>query len=731
MELQAVTGQLYIVDGEVQAAPGTAVPGVLAQPAPAKAARGRERDFLLAHLTLTGQPEETAELAQELLNSISRRFYQSTGSVTAALRRAIIEINEALLRLNLSGSGIAHEGAVSCAVFRHGELFTLQAGEGLALLGHNFGIERLPPADPDRVTPLGRSSGIDFRYYHHRIQPGDMLLLADPRIAHLPPRAFTPALVDTEIELGLNELVDLIGADSARLLLVEFCEDVPVDLPEVAPPTRRPDQAPVTVQQATPLREREARPQSPIPALRPQPERPSSRTAVGQPIQARVDVEIAARKATSQAAMGLSRLTGWLAELLARLRPPPAPANEAPAGWTIPVLLTLVIPVVVAVVVTSVYLERGRVQRLAEVKIQMTQDLALAEQAGDEAEARQHYSAVLVLAQEAETQLRPGDGDVARLRSQALAQLDRLDGVSRLAARPFHVYEESIDLRAVVLRESFEGGVYTLDGANNSIYYHETDESYLNATVETPQRLLFGGQAIGSHVVGDIIDVMWRPQGRAVSRDGLAMLESNGALVTFYPNLADTRAVRLGLASEWVAPVAISSFDERLYVLDIGARQIWRYFPDGDGFVTNDSDRALAFTEDPGLEQAVDLGIYNEDGSLVLLYGDGRIRYYDTRSSRIQWDETTLLQNGLITPLVQPTAVEIVGRGLNSSIFVADAGGGRIVQISRGGRVLAQYRATDESGLELFTGISDFAVAETPLRIFVTAGNTLYVATQE
>jgi hypothetical protein len=209
------------------------------------------------------------------------------------------------------------------------------------------------------------------------------------------------------------------------------------------------------------------------------------------------------------------------------------------------------------------------------------------------------------------------------------------------------------------------------------------------------------------------------------------MLDSNGALITYYPNLADTRAVPLGLASEWVAPLAISSFDERLYVLDIGARQIWRYFPDGDGFVTNDDERVLAFTEDPGLEQAVDLAIYNEDGSVVVLYGDGRIRYYDTRSSRIQWDEATLLQNGLITPLVQPTAVEIVGRGLNSSIFVADAGGGRIVQISRGGRVLAQYRATDESGRELFTGITDFAVAETPLRIFVTAGNTLYVATQE
>lgn len=735
MELQAVTGQLYIVDGQTQEGQGATVPGLLAQPGPGKAARGRERDFLFVHLTLTGQPQETAALAQELLNTISRRFYDSTGSVTAALRRAIVEVNETLLRLNLGGDDVPREGAITCAVFHQGELFTLQVGEALAMLGHNFGIERLPPADPPRLTPLGRSSGIDIRYYHHRLQAGDMLLLADPRIAHLPPRTFIPALVDTEVELGLSELVDIVGSDSARLLLVEFTEDLPLDLPDAAPLNKPATQAPIVIPPAAPRRQPEQ--SAPLVSLarRPQPQRPPAQTSVTQPVlpgPAAIDVEVVARKATSQAAMGLSRFTAWLAELLARLRPPAPAAGEQPSGWTVPVLLAILIPVLVAAVVTGVYLERGRIQRLAQIKIEMAQNLGLAEQAGeDQAQARQYYAAVLALAEEAETQLRPGDGDVARLRSQALAQLDRLDGVTRLAARPLYEYDQGVELTAVTLREGLEGGIFTLDAAGGSIYYHETGESYLNLLSEEPLRPLFGGQAIGSYVVGNVIDIMWRPQGQAVTREGLAVLDGKGALVTFYPNLADTRAVPLGLASEWVAPVAITTFDERLYVLDVGARQIWRYFPDGDGFVTNDSDRTLAFTNDPGLEQAVDLAIYSEDGSLALLYGDGRIRYYDTRASRIQWDEATLLQSGLITPLVQPTAVKIVGRGLNASIFVADAGGGRIVQISRGGRVLAQYRALDSSGRELFAGITDFAVAETPLRIFVTAGNTLYVATQE
>jgi hypothetical protein len=446
-----------------------------------------------------------------------------------------------------------------------------------------------------------------------------------------------------------------------------------------------------------------------------------------------VNVEVTARQATSQAAMGLARFTGWLAELLTRLHPPRPPVNEAATGWAFPVLLAIVIPLIVAIVVSSVYLQRGRVRRFAEIKVEMGQNMALAEEAGDNAElSRQHYDEVLRLAIEGET-LRPGDSEISRLRQQALANLDRLDGITRLVAQPYYTYGETVNLAAVVLREGLNGGIYTLDSANSQVYAHDTDESYLNLTTTEAQQILFRGQAIGNHIVGSIVDIMWRPRGSAVSRDGLAMLDSSGALVTYYPSFADTRAVPLGLASEWQFPVAFTSFNERLYILDIGAQTIWRYFPDGDGFVQNEDERTLVFSSDhdPELDKAVDIAIYSEDGSLAVLYGDGRIRYYDTRSGRVQWDETHLLQNGLTIPLVAPTAVELVGRGLNASIFVADRGSGRIIQISRGGTVLAQYRASGENGQELFNNITDFTVAETPLRIFVTAGNNLFVASQE
>ncbi|WP_420632350.1 hypothetical protein [Candidatus Leptofilum sp.] len=741
-ELQAVTGQLYIVDGVMQAVEANAaVPGILVHPPPNKATRSRSRDFLFVHLTLSGGMGETAVLAQDLLDLISQKFYATSGSLTAALRGAIMAANQTLLQRNLTGQEATREGGITCAVLRQDELFTLQAGETLALLGHNFGIERLPPRQLDHITPLGRTSGLDIRYAHHRLQSGDLMLLADPRLSHLPTDDFNEALVDTDIESGLDALIDTVADESARLLIIEFNDDSLLDLPDVVVP--RPREGQVIAPTPQPRRDPEAmtlpvasserRPQ-PIREGQPASARDNIRTL---PAVDRQQVETTARRAGSQAALGLSTFTAWLVDLLSRLRPPrtaePIQEEEEPTSLTWPILIAILIPILIAVIVSGVYLERGRSQRLSEIQTEMSQLISLADQVGaDSAQARQYYNDALALAVEAETEVRPGDGTVAQLRTTARQRLDVLDDVTRLSTRPYYEFSEGTALTHVELRDGFNGGIFILDKGNGLVYEQETDESYLNPLTLEPEARLFNGQAVGSGVVGSVIDIFWRPAGSAVSRDGLAILDSNGALLTYQPNLGSTFAVPLDLASQWQAPIAIATFDERLYILDIGARVIWKYFPNGDDFIANADDRTIFFSDEPELNQVIDFDIFSQDGGLVLLYRDGRIRYYDTRSGRLEWDETDVLANGLLTPFVAPTSVEIVGRGLNASIFVADPGSGRIVQISRPtGQVLAQYRATAPDGSELFSQISDFAIAETPLRIFVTTEQTLYLAVQE
>lgn len=728
MDLQAVTGQLYTIDGKVQETPK--VPGLLAQAPPAKAVRGRARDSLFVHLSLTGRAAEYQNLAQDLLDRISDRYYKTPGSVTATLRQAILEANQLLLNYNLSKTGPAREGAITCAVLRGSELFVVQAGEALALIARNFGLERMPPQNQQPVTPLGRTAGLDLRYYHNWLETGDMLLLADPRVVHLPAEELKPALVDSTVEDSIPYLTRLLEGETARLLVVEFSDETPIGIPETVAPVARPGRRAQTEASSElspparqPLRASDTRDQAAESGERRTPTLPDVHLPTAD------DLEYTARQASSRTALGLSRVVEWFARFMQRLRPAAgdsAQEEEESGGWALAAIIAILVPLIVGLVIGGVYIQRGRVARVAEIRTEMQQALALAEEQETEDQAREHYLHTLNLAAEAEL-LRPGDGPVTQLRAQALEALDRVDDVTRLTAEALYEYDESSNIAAATLRDGLNGDFYTLDSANNRVLAHETEEDYVTSADLNPEEVLFGGQAIGTHIVGEMIDMAWRPGGTQVANEGVAVLDGRGALLTFHPGFSNVRAVPLGLASEWTSPVAIAQFNERLYVLDPGAGVIWRYFAEGDGFIVDDAQRALTL---PDLAQAVDFAIYSEDGSVIVLYGDGRIRRYGQDSTL--WDESHLAANGLDTPLVAPRHLKIIGSGLNSSLFIADPGSGRIVQTSLGGTFLAQYKALDtERGDELFTRMGDFDVADAPLRIFIPTENKVFVATQE
>lgn len=723
MNLQAITGQLYIVDGYQQET--GSVPGLWVQPPPKNAARGRGADFLFIHLTLTGRAEETAVLCSDLIDSISRTFYQSSGSVTSALRAALHNANQQLLRYNVSGTETPREGAITCAVLRHDELYTVQAGESVSIIGRNFGLERFPAKEPYRITPLGRTSGLEIRYDHHRLQIGDTLLLIDPRLAHVPTAQFTEALIDQTIDASLEELTQIVGNDSSRLLLIHFTDEMPTQLPEVAVPLLA--QRGRNLLRPKPRRELSTRPSVPQSERRPQPVQSGGALLPEQ-------IERSARQATSKAIFGLSKFTEDLADSLDKFRPPQeadSDAEESELSWGVLALLSILIPLIVGGVVTTVFIQRSEGQQLAALKQEMATNIGLAEQATSEADARAYYNDVLSSAFLIETQLRPGDGDVAAFRARAQNALDRMDGIIRLEARLLYEFTEEVNLSAIVLQPGEQNNLFVLD-SNSGIVYQLSLTTQFDLALDTPLVAVAPEQAVGAHVIGPIIDIFWRPEGQAVTRDGLAALDLNGALLSYRPNFGDILVASLGFASDWRVPSAVATYDERLYVLDTGAEQIWRYFPIGDQFEVNADERALVFSEDPNLSQVVDFDLFGEDGSLVLLYGDGRIRYYDTRSLRRQWDETEMRSfDAGIAPLVAPTAVKFIGQGIGTSIFVLDAGSGRMVWLNtRAGDVLDQYRATDESGAELFFDVTDFDITPDFQHFFFVAGNRVYTAVE-
>ena len=83
---------------------------------------------------------------------------------------------------------------------------------------------------------------------------------------------------------------------------------------------------------------------------------------------------------------------------------------------------------------------------------------------------RKYYDQIILLADEADA-LRPGDGEVTRLRQQAMTELDQLDGVSRLQVQQLHEFTSDVILTDVVLQSGFSGGIFTLDRDNNAHFF--------------------------------------------------------------------------------------------------------------------------------------------------------------------------------------------------------------------------------------------------------------------
>ncbi|HUS94299.1 MAG TPA: hypothetical protein VMZ24_03885 [Patescibacteria group bacterium] len=715
MELHAVTGLLYIVDGQYR--DSASVPGLMAQSAPSGSTRGRDHDHLFIHLSAIGDLENIEVFYQDLLDNLSATFYRTPGSLTAALRKSILDTNQLLLQHNLSGLGAAIEGAITCAVQHGHELFIAQAGEAFALVGHNFGIERLSPTPQQQATPLGRTAGVDIRLSHSRIVDGDMILLADPRLAHLSTHSLSPVLIEVSVDEGLNELGQLVGSDSTRAILVEFTDEAPAHLPDAERSHSSKASARILpLPTSGPIRE--TRPTQP----------PSTQLAAAGALR-NIDVEsveTSARKVTSKAALSASKGTGWFADLLSKVRSPDRPEDNA-TNLAIPAIIALAIPIIVAVVVAGVYIQRGQVALLSNTKTEIRQLLNQADQSADPGQAELFYKEALSKISEAED-IRSGDRDIATMYQQAGLGLDNLVGVARLSSLPIYRFDNDTMLSSIVVDEGQLGSIYVLDTQNDRVYRLSTDELFQALTNE-PETIVSREQIVGSFVVGPLVDMMWRPAGNQVTRDGLAVLDQRGALVSYFSDFSDLRAVTLDLASQWKTPSSVADFSERLYVLDQGSSAIWRYFAEGEGFTIIDEQQSIEFVDEADLEHVVDMAIYSEDGSLILLYDDGRLRRYT--NGRLLWQESDLQANGLASPMISPVAVKIIGRGLNSSVYVADPASDRIIQLSLGGTFLAQYKASDEAGNELFGQITDFTVAGNPFRIVVVTSDGVYSVGEE
>lgn len=727
MELEAVYSYLYLHNGEKRegAPPGVAIE----TPSVGKVARGRNRDTLFVHLTLGSREPASATLYRGVSEALANAYFLSGGSVTAALRQAIRTANEYLMRHNTRVQGVDKQrGAVTCVVLRAEEIFIAQAGVSLAFLAHQGRLERLPLRDPGHVTPLGMSYGVDTRFYHSWIHPGDVLLMSEPGFSKHSDEVVGAAVIYEGVTAGIKNLAQMIEGDTdARLMLVEFSagprvrpmpeeepQPEPVAEPPLAAPVPEPVGASVAPQPETTL------PSSPPPA---EPSRPSIE----------VDVEGGTRRLASGLALGLARLTGGLGQVLERLFGQNGSTRQATKKDQGPSpialgLFAVLIPILVTLIVLAVYMQRGRAAQFQELLLEMEGESRLAQDAsGDPATARVHWERVLELAGEA-TQLRPSHETVRQFRGQAGDALDVLGEVTRLAVTSLYEYQAGGNPSSLVVQSL---AVYVLDSDVDYAYKHLLESDLSPADDLGPETLLFKNQAVGGDAVGELVDVVWFPKSGEIREDTAAILDTTGLLLNYRPSWGDVVSSRLATPAAWSNPTAIAVYGDNFYVLDPGAGVIWKYNAQGGGYPDEPTTYVFLDNEDGdpandvNLAQVVDMTI-DREGHLYLLGSDGTVGKFFGGEHR------SFVLDDLEEPLVAPTSIFCSLTGLNPFCYIADPGSGRIVQTTPQGLFWAQYRARGADLADPFAQIKDIYVLETPLmRIYATSGNKLLVASLE
>jgi hypothetical protein len=106
------------------------LPGLVAMTPPRRTAHGREADRLLVYLTLSGNTSFSTADYNQFITQTSQRFYQTSGSLTFAMRTAAGVLNQALVGRNLhtTGKGEYILGRLILGVLRGAQFVFAQCG---------------------------------------------------------------------------------------------------------------------------------------------------------------------------------------------------------------------------------------------------------------------------------------------------------------------------------------------------------------------------------------------------------------------------------------------------------------------------------------------------------------------------------------------------------------------------------------------------------------------------
>jgi hypothetical protein len=320
------------------------------------------------------------------------------------------------------------------------------------------------------------------------------------------------------------------------------------------------------------------------------------------------------------------------------------------------------------------------------------------------------WSAVLVQVNGC-NEIRAGDPTLADLTREGQDIIDRLSSVERREAAALESFPNAA-LTQVVLQGL---DLYVLDDQNKLVYRVTLNNDgrgiIPNSREPIPGMRL--GAAVSEFTVGDIIDIGWSEEGNS-----LLALDDTGVLIACSPQfLQRCDAQRVQGSENWVGPVSITIWQERIYVLDPGANQIWRYEPSG-GTYPNAPTEYFSGEGRPDIRAVVDFAI-DANGAVYVLFSQGTISKFI--SGELQPFSFSDFPEG--QPLTSADAMYLNRNPVAQNLYIVDRAHRTIYETTHAGTFMNSYRAYNEND---FASLSNVIEDTSQQMIYALSGNSIF-----
>ena len=431
---------------------------------------------------------------------------------------------------------------------------------------------------------------------------------------------------------------------------------------------------------------------------------------------------------------GRQKKTGQAAgQLLTRLVPG---SSEETSGFSkgFYLLIAILIPLLVVLAAVSIYFQQGRDEQHQMYLNQAGVYAAQAREAEDATVIRNHWEQALYWLDLAEEYSRSEASQ--RLRREANATLDALEGVARLNFQDLYPYgfDSKMNFTQIAVNDT---DVYLLDSESGGIErLVMTGKGY-----ELDENFSCKPGISGTLVLGNFIDMAALPAG-SPNKASVMAIDSGGNVAYCIPGQAAPFTAQLPAPEKgWGKIAAVTLYQGTLYVLDIENSQVY-YFT---GFTSGYGEEAKSFFDAerdpviPEMTNMIDLAVNGED--MYLLNRNGTMAHctsgiWEINQTRcddpasfgdmrlIQSDNTLLFEETLFTQMQTSSQPE-------PSLYLLDPQSSSIFRFSLQLNLDRLFRPDTATDVEIpKTPVTAFAI--TPTReVFIAYGNQVFYAAQQ